>query len=254
MYDINILPPKMRKKKKNIKIGNPTYAPFLLLGVLGASFFLNAQLDGKIADVKEEQEAVLRDIRQIEPDLTRVTSIVSEIEALRLELQMKNEVTNKSLAWDLLLDEIAASTPPEVTITSVEQGSSPNTVKIEAQTYTLTNMARMKESFIQNYHFESVDIPQFKHQNSTLLDRPVEVTFTLMAQYNPYAQPKPEEGDTIEGQMPTDPSMVSPDGNSGVPASNNGTTNPVDPNTPVSNDGATNSIDPNMQTQGGGTP
>ena len=243
MYDINILPPKMRKRKKKVKIGNPTYAPFLLLGVVGASFFLNAQLEGNIADVKEEQDAILRDIRQIEPDLTRVSSIVSEIEALRLQLQMKNEVVNQSIAWDLILDEIAASTPPEVTITSIEQGNTPSTVKIEAKTYTLTNMARTKESFTQNQFFESVDVPQFQHQNSTLLDRPVEVTFTLMATYNPYGKPKALEDDfstmTDANGMPLEGSDT---------ASPNSQMDIANPDMGVSN------TNPNDQTQGGGTP
>lgn len=203
MYEINILPPKLRKRKKKIKIGNPTYAPFLLLAVLGTSFFMDQQLDARIESVKDEQNTIIQEIRGIEPQLSQISSMVSRIESLKSEFMIKEEAKSSGMPWDTVLDEISGSIPSEVTITSISEGTESGVIKIEAKTIKMKNMAKTKESFDKNEHFVNTKIATFS-ANTSMLTRPQDVTFTIMTTYT--SQPiagQPSEQAPISSTAPT---------------------------------------------------
>lgn len=192
MYNINILPPKMRKKQKKkvkVKIGNPTYAPFLLLGVIVTCGVLNFQLDKKIENIEESNISMKSDINSYNSKASEVNVLVQQIQGLKNQI---NEIKNPSspnyaptidaegFKWDLFLDEVAATTPAETTITAMNQPDPRQaSVIVNFETYTLSNMARTKEAFEKSPYFENVQISNVKQNHTNLIARPLEVTFSL---------------------------------------------------------------------------
>lgn len=194
MYNINILPPKMRKKQKKIKIGNPTYAPFLFMGVIAAAVFLNFQIESKLDNIAEEKLLLQDEIKAVQASVDEVNNTVSQIQSAKQALtfvpeEMPGEpgglMPSMAIKWDLLLDEISATTPPEVTITNIKHNETSGLIEVKANTYTLTHMARMKESFEKSDYFGSIDIPTLEQKHTNLLSRPLEVSFVLAFAYYP---------------------------------------------------------------------
>lgn len=218
MYNINILPPKLRKKQKKVKIGNPTYAPFLFMGVVAAAVFLNFQIEAKLNNITEEKLLLQDEIKTVQESVNEVERVVSEIQAAKRMLvdvpeEMPGEMpqmTSNAIKWDLLLDEISATTPPEVTITNIKQNESTGLIEIQANTYTLSHMARMKESFEKSNYFGSIDIPSLEQKHTNLLSRPLEVSFVLVFAYYPDGN-KQDFPDAPPAGLPgTDPSQGFP--------------------------------------------
>lgn len=219
MYNINILPPKMRKKQKKIKIGNPTYAPFLFMGVIAAAVFLNFQIESKLDNIAEEKLLLQDEIKSVQASVDEVNNVVSQIQSAKQALtfvpeEMPGEpsgpMPSMAIKWDLLLDEISATTPPEVTITNIKHNETSGLIEVKANTYTLTHMARMKESFEKSDYFGSIDIPTLEQKHTNLLSRPLEVSFVLAFAYYPDGN-KHEFPDAPPSAVPGE--VPSPDGN-----------------------------------------
>lgn len=213
MYSINILPPKMRKKQKKIKIGNPTYAPFLFMGVLISAFFLNFQIEMKLSNVEEEKLLMQKEIKSVQLQVDEVTNIVSQIQMAKQSLtdrpeEMPGGMPTKSIKWDLLLDEVAATVPPEVTITSIKENPLSGLIEVQANTYTLTHMARTKESFEKSNYFGTIDVPTLTQKHTNLLSRPLEVSFVLTFSYFPNGDKQNFAGMPPEDMMGADPSNL----------------------------------------------
>lgn len=218
MYNINILPPKMRKKPKkkvNIKIGNPTYAPFLLLGVIVTCGVLNFQLDARIKNIEEDNSSMKTAIDSYNNEVMRVQGVANEVRMLKDEInRIKNPVVwedanitpsvpmEDGFKWDLFLDEVAATTPAETTITAMNQPD-PNqaAVIINFETYTLSNMARTKEAFEKSPYFENVQISNVVQNHTNLIARPLEVTFSLTVTFNSNPVLPVEESHTTDGEF-----------------------------------------------------
>lgn len=207
----------MRKNKKKIKIGNPTYAPFLLLAVLGTSFFMNHQLESRIESIKDEQQTLTVELQSMENDLNQISTIISRIETVKGEFIQKEEARPIGTPWDKVLDEISGSTPSDVTITSIQEGTEMGVIKLEAKTIKMKNMAETKESFDKNPHFTNTKIANFT-ANTSVLERPQTVTFTLMTTYK--GENPQSTGLSSTGEMTPDATSVQ-DGtmSQGVPSS-----------------------------------
>lgn len=224
MYNINILPPKMRKKQKKkvkIKIGNPTYAPFLLLGVIVTCGVLSFQLDKKIENIEESNISMKSALNTYTTQSSEINRLVQDIQGLKSQI---NEIKNPSspnyapttnpdgFKWDLFLDEVAATTPAETAITAMNQPDPRQaSVIINFETYTLSNMARTKEAFEKSPYFENVQISNVKQSHTNLIARPLEVTFSLTVTFvdEPKTPSENSSGQGMEGipGMPNIPNM-----------------------------------------------
>lgn len=216
MYDINILPPKLRKKKKkvSVKVGNPTYAPFLLLGVIVTATILNFQLESKMEDLDTETKKISEEVTIANTKVQEVQRLAEEVKGLKERLTAEEEtVFLETFKWDLMLDEISATVPPEVTITHIKQINKTQ-VEVKAETYTLTNMARTKESFEQSKYFHYVEMTALEQNHTNLISRPLEVEFTIVATYSPDPNKVPEPvSNPLEDRLNGGSNTGGPNGN-----------------------------------------
>lgn len=194
MYNMNLLPPKLRKNRKNrIKFDNPTYGLVLLLLVLMTIFFVNKELKNQLQEVNLNTSKLQGDINTIMPMVNELSVPVEDNSKTNLQssLQKIKDLVNGGLPWIEVLDEISALTPPSVTITSIKESAN-NMVTIEAETFTLSDMAKMKESFNQETSkFSGTTIDTYSFTQSTIIEHPqMKVTFTLISTF----------GDTSTGE------------------------------------------------------
>ena len=220
MHEMNLLPPKLRKKpRKQVKIANPTYAPFLLIMVLGVSFSINGVMDNNIDTLSKEQKTLVAERSTLQSRLDSVAALKGQIESLRTTLSSKTQQTIADrMEWDLLLNELAYSTPSEVAVTSIEETES-GAVRIKAQTFTLKNMAKMEDSLNKNKHFKNIALKEFIHDGSNIVERPFKIGFEIVMQYSvdgvkvysktSDANPTPPQG-TTNGSAPVNGTQTTP--------------------------------------------
>lgn len=185
MYDINILPPKMRKKrKKKVKIGNPTYAPILLAIVLLGAFFMNSSLDKSINQVQTQREELISDVQTLQQQLDKVNQLTSQKQMLIQDIQRIEKVVGGDFRWYIVLDEISSVVPPDVLIKSIQRKEG-NVIVMEAITHKLYPMVQTKESMTSHPSFKEVSIEKFTYPESSIIGHKVDnkVEFTIVAKY-----------------------------------------------------------------------
>lgn len=188
MYNnINLLPPNMRKKhRKRIKFDNPTYGLILLAVVLLAVFIVRGQMMQTVSLLNNEMDILQTNINKIMPQINQLTSPSKEHSNLEASLNRLKDLYDGGLPWATILDQISKSTHPNVTVTRIENNQ--NTIILQAETYTLRDMATMKKSFEENPNFTNVIIESYNYKPSSITERAEEgrnpaVKFTLTFEF-----------------------------------------------------------------------
>ena len=172
MYnDVNLLPPKMRKKrKKRVKFDNPSYGLILLILVIVSVIFIGGQTNNKVDELDNTISKLQADINQIMPRINTINAPSQEHGNLQRDFQRIRDLTDGGLPWSTILDQISYSTNPNVTISRIENVGE-NTIKINADTHTLSDMAIMKKSFEVNPFFSNVNIETYDYKSSSIIQR-----------------------------------------------------------------------------------
>lgn len=171
MYNnINLLPPKMRKKRrKRIKFDNPTYGLILLIVVLLAVFVVRGQMLQTVSNLDSEIDIFQNNINKIMPQIDALNAPSKEHSNLESSLHKLRDLSDGGLPWATILDQISYSTHPNVTITRIENNE--NTIILQAETHTLRDMATMTKSFEENPYFNEVTIESYNYKPSSITER-----------------------------------------------------------------------------------
>lgn len=200
MYNLNLLPPKLRKKhKKRIRFDNPTYGVFLLVFIIIVCFIVSAFTKDKITDLQTTKTNVESKIHALLPSYSEL--VPKQVDNTYYEL-LKNRINelssmlNNSTKWYYVLDSISANTPSDITVTSIKDNGN-GSIHITAKASTMTSMAIMVENFNRSDDFNNTTLETYTFKDSTYINRNnYGVDFTLVTSYGEMTQYIPNINDT----------------------------------------------------------
>lgn len=191
MYKTNILPKSSRKLEtklakrrrkdlvksvrksvvNNISYGATLFALSVLVAV-GLSFMTSKE----IKTLEAERTELSKEVEAHRNNIDKLEIIRKEQDEITQGLEKVKVVAHKnSIHWDIIVDEIAASTPQEVVIDVIEErGLSKQGVAIEitAKSFEIEGVSRLTQSLKENNNFSGVEFFAVKQPKVRPVDDP----------------------------------------------------------------------------------
>lgn len=180
MYNINLLPPEMRKNRtKKIKIQRPTYSIILLILVLIISGSTKLLIDIKIKENTTIQNELYQEYIELNENLNRNNSKAIKNQKENTLINLLNQIESikgKQYLWFNVLNKISEATPATVTIEKIEEienndimDNKTTSIKIYGLTYSFKDLKIIEQSY--QSVFDNVKLLEYENNTSTILER-----------------------------------------------------------------------------------